>query len=1078
VSETPVGRGRLESLVEAVARAPGVAAAGSRDVLVHEIRAALRRPFDPARSAEVRVDIENLVEACQRCSGGLRTFARILHRLHPGSASARFVEIADDLDGSARLSQADRDEVRGLIGGISIELLFEAVSGLPGARELDSVSVWLDRGAAIRSIERLALPEDGVPQVLAFAVRLAGLVDDDTAAALRGWATTVAGGLGVDPDALTAAQRLDRPAVPDRADLPLDVAVARSEAPDFISSGVPTRNRNFTGREELLERLAAALRTDEHATVLPQALHGMGGVGKTQLVTEYVYQNADKYDLVWWIAAEETAQVLTSLNQLAGRLNLPVSDNRQKAADLVFAELARTDRAWLLVYDNAVAPDELRMLLPPPGGHVVITTRDRKWEKVGRSIEVDVFERHESVRLLRNHARDGNLRIGPGEAEELAEKLGDLPLALEQAAAWCLATAMPVREYIDLLDGHLTDLMSEGRPSDYPLTVVAFVSLALGRLRASADDLERAAAQLLGLFAFLGGEPVQHSLLRKGRNSALPGPLRPKLGQSIAIDQMVGKLSDIGLAKVDPGRRVQVHRLVQLVIRETFDEDERRRTQEQVQDLLATANPGDPDEVLEHDLQRDLGPHLKPADMIHAANVDARQVVLDHARYLWIAGDYESSRKLAELAAAEWTVDDSDPRLGPDGEMTLLARAQVANALRMFGRSREARDEIREIYERFQNSPHLGPDHPLTLVTGNQIGADLRIAGRYRDAFLFDERSVDLHRTTFRPGNTYTLRAEGNLAVDYRMLGRFADALELDESIARTWEGAGVEDDQRKLLIYMNMARDYYGMGAYQAGLDRIVRWRAKLEAILGSDHVRVLLNGRTHAILLRKLGRLAEAVEVMRDHLARVHARLGQVHEFSVAATMSYANVLRETGDLDEALAHIDEAVAIYERHFDVDGPHPLTFAARVNTAIIRRTRGEYDLARDIDRMSFAGLSRLLGDEHPYTICAGTSLATDLARAGESAEALALSRRMFDLSSAAYGGGHEARGGAEHPYVLMRGINLSYDLRANRLVGEAEAMYQRSLEGLRRALGVDHPEYEAALAGRRMEGDIEPPPT
>ncbi|GIJ53311.1 FxSxx-COOH system tetratricopeptide repeat protein [Virgisporangium aurantiacum] len=1065
MSESPVGRGRLESLAEALARAPGIADQGSRDALVVEVRTALRRPFDPARSPDVRIDLVNIVDASARASGGLRTLARILRQRHPGSASARFSEYAVDVVGPAHLSPPDREALRAAIATLPIELLFEAATGLPGARELDSVSVWLDRAAAIRQMERLALPEDGVPQVVSFANRLAARVDDDTAERLRGWISTVAGGLGVDPATLATVRTAAAPAEPPPG------AAPAVEAPDLIWSGVPIRNRNFTGREELLDRLAVALRSDEPAAVLPQALHGLGGVGKTQLVTEYVYQNVDKYDVVWWIAAEETSAVLTSLNELAGRLHLPVSDNRQKTAGLVFAELARTDLAWLLVYDNAVAPEELRGLLPPQRGHVVITTRDRRWETVGKPIEVDVFKRDESVRLLRNRARDGNLRIEPGEAEELAEKLGDLPLALEQAAAWCLATAMPIREYIDLLDEHVEDLMNEGKPSEYPRTVVAFVSFALERLRTSPDDNDKAAAQLLGLFAFLGGEPVQQSLLRKGRNADLPDPLRRKLGQSIAIDQIVGKLSDLGLAKVDPSRRVQVHRLVQLVIRDAYPEAERAEIQRQVQDLLATANPGDPDEVSEHDLQRELGAHLKPADMINAGDVDARGVVLDHARYLWIAGDYEGSRKLAVRAASAWTGDTSDPRFGPDGEMTLLARAQVANALRTLGRSREASAETRDIYDRFQNSPLLGPRNPLTLVTGNQIGADLRIAGRYRDAYDFDLRSVDLHRSIFRPGNTYTLRAEANLAVDHRMLGQFASALELDESIAHTWEDAGGGDDERKLSAYMNMARDYYGMGSYQAGLGLITRWRTRLQQLVGPDHPRVLLAGRTYAITLRKAGHLVEAADVMRENHQRVHLKFGPVHEFSVAATMSYANVLREAGELDEALARIEDAVRIYREYFDADGPHPLTLVAQVNEAIIRRARGEFEVAHDLGRRNHRGLVDVLGENHPYTICAGTSLASDLALAGDPAAALDLSRQMYELSQDAYGSG-------DHPYVLMRAANLSYDLAAMGFDEEATPYYERSVEGLRRALGVDHPEFEAVLAKRRMEGDIEPPPT
>jgi tetratricopeptide (TPR) repeat protein len=1066
-----VSRGQLDGLTEAVLRVPGSTEASTRDGWIEDVRTRLGRPFDLPRPVDNRTDVFETVNACAARSGGLRMLAWVIRERHPGPAAARVVELTERIVGPALLSGPDRDALCELLAGVTIEQVAAAVAGLVGAGELQALPIWQDKAEAIRRMERLAPGEGGTPQVLTFVRRLVEIVGPEQAAGLRGWLATVAGGLGVEsqiPVALRAAGSGGDAA----AGVPRP---RRLDEPGLIWSGVPIRNRNFTGRKELLDQLAQALQGSSTASVLPHALQGLGGVGKTQLVVEYVYQHLDQYDLVWWIPAEETATVLTSLSQLAERLGLAGSEDRRQTARLVLDELGGTDLSWLLVYDNAVTPGELEQYLPSTGGHVIVTTRDREWEKVGRAIEVDVFKRDESVELLRNRSRDGNVRIDLAEADELAEKLGDLPLALEQAAAWCLATAMPIREYIDLLDSHITDLMSEGKPSTYPFTVAAFVSLAFDRLRHSNSEGELAAAQLLALFAYLGGEPVPQSLLRHGRDAEVSQPLRRMLGQSIPMGRIMRDLGRFGLAKVDPSQRIQVHRLVQLVMRDAFTTQQREATLRDVQNILATANPGDPDEEGGFDRQREMGPHLEPADMVHSPNLGARQAVLDHTRYLYLTGDYENSLRLAQLATREWTEDSSDPRFGPDGEMTLLARSQVANATRTLGDSATAAVLARDAYDRFQRSPLLGPRHEFTLITGNQVGADLRIAGRYREALEFDAQSVALHRDVFQPGTTYMLRAEANLAVDRRMLGEFAEALALDEAIARTWSDVG-GTDSRKLLAYMNMARSYYGMGAYRAGLELLERWRTPLRDALGAGHGQVLLAGRTYAITLRKMGRLAEAAEVIQENQKQVHRRFGADHEFSVAATMSYANVLRETGELDEADRQIKDALDRYKANFGV--LHPLMLVAQVNEAILRRARGELAAARSLDEWCYEKLSLVLAPDHPYAICAGASLATDLALAGEDGQALRLSRQMYTLSDAAYGGGHEARGGAAHPYLLMRAINLSHDLRANGEVAEAESVFQDALDGLRDALEAGHPEVLAAERRQRLEGDIEPPPT
>ncbi|SDT02290.1 Tetratricopeptide repeat-containing protein [Actinoplanes derwentensis] len=846
-----------------------------------------------------------------------------------------------------------------------------------------------------------------------------------------------------------------------------------------IVGDIPIRNRNFTGRIELLDRLSRALEQDSTTSVLPPALNGMGGVGKTQLVNEYVHRHLDQYDLIWWMPAEETSTVLSALTQLAQRLDLPVADDQQETARTVLNWLAGSDREWLLVYDNADDPSLLAPLLPSTGGHVIVTTRNDEWSRIGIAIEVDVFRRDESIQLLTNRAvdRDGNPMITEAEANELADKLGDLPLALEQALAWYLATAMPVGDYIDLLDDRIEvlKLLNEGRPPGYPLTVAAFVAVAMEKLQ----DKDPAVAQLFGLFAFLSGEGIRQSLLYRGRNAVLSSPLKEALASPVRTGQLVRDLRRYGLAKTvsraassaapasaDKSPRLQVHRLVQRVLRDTMDAEQRDQTLRNVQNLLAAANPGDPDLNGELDLQAEMGPHLLPAEMIHSGTPQGRQTVLDHGRFLYLTGSYENSRQLAESAVKVWTAaGQAEEQLGPDGQATLLARAQVANATRALGDSKLAAEIIQDTYSRFVNSPLLGQRHESTLVSGNQIGHGLRIEGRYHEALEFDQRSADLHQEVFDEDEVYTLRVRSNVAVGHRLMGQFAEAARLDEKIAADFAALGALDVEL-FRMNMNVARDYYGLGRYQEALERIEEWLPVQKRLIRDTHPLALMAQRTYAIVIRKLGRIDDAIRVLREAHERTVRTFKATHEHAVLAAMSLSNALRQAGQLDEAETLLDEVLQRFRKDFGAE--HPLTLASEVNRAVLLRARGDVQRATEIDEAAFPQLEERLRRGHAYTICAGTSLATDRALTGRTTEALELSQRMLEFSS----------GAADHPYVLMRAVNLAHDLRADGQTDRAAAMFDDAVDRLRAHLGPGHPEVADAVAGRRLEGDIEPPPT
>jgi hypothetical protein len=282
---------------------------------------------------------------------------------------------------------------------------------------------------------------------------------------------------------------------------------------------IPARNPGFTGRDDLLAEVRERLLAGDRTVV--QALHGMGGVGKTQLAAEYAHRFAGAYDLAWWIDAEQGKLIgdqVAALGLSLGCVSAGAGSEAMRVA--VLAELRQRGR-WLLVFDNAEDPADVAPWLPGGGGHVLITSRERGWAEVAAPVEVDVLARAESAAIL--------LARVPGltgaDADRLAAELGDLPLAIAQAAGFIAGTGQAADEFLELLRIRAGQLLAQGVPGPYPRSLAAATDLIADRLA----DQDPAAAELAILCAFLAPEPIPEDLFT-GAVSLLPGELAARAG--------------------------------------------------------------------------------------------------------------------------------------------------------------------------------------------------------------------------------------------------------------------------------------------------------------------------------------------------------------------------------------------------------------------------------------------------------------------------------------------------------------------------------------------------------------------
>ncbi|RKS73170.1 tetratricopeptide repeat protein [Actinomadura pelletieri DSM 43383] len=818
---------------------------------------------------------------------------------------------------------------------------------------------------------------------------------------------------------------------------------------------VPLRNKNFTGRGELLESLRSKIE-ESSTTVALHALHGMGGVGKTQMAIEYAWRYQDWYDLIWWVPADQPMMIRSALAQLAPFLDLPqaAATSVGDAAAAVLEALRRGEPydRWLLIFDNADQPEDINELMPRGPGHVLLTSRNNRWADIVETLSVDVFTREESIEFLHKRVSPS---VGPEHADRLAEQLGDLPLALEQAGALLAQTGMAPSDYLEALTRETANLLSVGKPNEYPMSMTAAWSISVTNL----DQRMPEAVELLRCCALFGPEPIPRDVFRAG------GVRRPQLAEllsrPIQLSQAIGELGRYALVKVDLGSRtVQVHRLIQALVREALPPSEQEEIRADVHQLLVGALPQNPDEASYWEAFRNLVPHLEPTRLETSSNDTVRSMALDMIRYLFLSGDFSSALRYVDRFIEHWSESPEAP-----GAYALRCLREKGNILRELGDYGEAYALNQSTLEQMR-AAGLAKDDTFPLI--NSIGADLRASGRFREALAHDEESWTAHVEAFGLEDPRTLRATNNLAVDNSLNSRFPDSIRLHEQAFSLADQAGRTMGAAFLLATWNgLARATRLNGEYGQACDVGEEAFAYGIDYLGHDHPWTLRTQRDLAIALRRFGELERAEELAYDVHNRCVDLFGLDQPDTLASAMSLANVRRNAKRAQEGLELAADTVQRYRRIYGRE--HPYTLACAGNHALLLRLITSPQEARDLNECTLAALETVVGKDHHYYLTVATNLASDHAELRDFERAVAIGESTVPRLRRLLRG--------DHPMTLACAGNLSADLRmlgrsedAERLAAETEAAYGRTLPH-------DHPDVRAFKEHRHLDLDFDPPP-
>lgn len=324
------------------------------------------------------------------------------------------------------------------------------------------------------------------------------------------------------------------------------------------------KNIFFMGRKAELEHLERAVYSNKGTSFI-QAISGLGGIGKTQLALQYCYQKRNQYDVIHWINAENNASIIASYEKLASTLHLPLSDEKNNNVTLeVVKKWMQTNSNWLIVFDNLMEEETLQTFLPTLFcGDIIITTRKSNISSLINPMDLDKFKRSESIQFILNRIQKH--KCFEGSADQLADTLDDLPLALEQASAYIIKTGISIDDYLKRFKKYRQQIIREGMPLDYNFTIATTWEMSFEEIKKKNPK----ALDFIYLCSVLSPDKIELEIF-KNHNDDILDILSNWIPSELELDQILATLREFSLIKSHESS-FSIHRLVQVVINDKLD---------------------------------------------------------------------------------------------------------------------------------------------------------------------------------------------------------------------------------------------------------------------------------------------------------------------------------------------------------------------------------------------------------------------------------------------------------------------------------------------------------------------------
>jgi tetratricopeptide (TPR) repeat protein len=523
------------------------------------------------------------------------------------------------------------------------------------------------------------------------------------------------------------------------------------------------------GRDEELRTLETNLHGPNATTAITQtqAIHGLGGIGKTRLAVEYAWRSGDRYDAALFVAADSPEALRSGLAGLA-RLGLPglVAVPSRAQEDEVAAALAwlhEHDR-WLLILDNVDTDDAaeaIRQILPGlQGKHVLITSRRRNWPASIRKQPLDQLGAEEATAFLlqRTDGERASSKDDSEQARQLAEILDGLPLALEQAAAYIARHQMTFAKYLKVWEKEKEKVLDwrDEDQMEYPASVAVTWQTTFSRLHPTATALLR-------LAAYLAPDPIPLDMLEEGEGiiEEAVGLLLAETGQEASpqtVQEGIAELAAYSLLGRD-GETGTIHRMVQEVVRVRIPDQWRRDWIERALRMVNDFSPPEPGDVRTWPVWNLLRPHamaiVERSDVTGITGLTAR-LMNDLAVLLLAKSLYGEAEPLMRRALK---IDEDS--FGQDHPNVAIRLNNLGLLLQATNRLAEAEPLMRRALKIDEDS--FGQDHPNVAIRLNNLASLFQATNRLAEAEPLMRRAVEIFEASLGPNHPNSKIVRGNL---------------------------------------------------------------------------------------------------------------------------------------------------------------------------------------------------------------------------------------------------------------------------------------------------------------------------
>ena len=672
-------------------------------------------------------------------------------------------------------------------------------------------------------------------------------------------------------------------------------------------------------------------------------LVGMRGCGKTQLAAALAEECEDKnWSLVAWVNAVSSDSIKSSLVELAKKLKIDTSDQPTPETIIrrCFNQLKSEDPSdRLIIFDNVENIDDLRGLVPRGNGLRVVatTTNNTGWEHQGwDTIKVGVFHRDESI----NYLLTATESTDRDAADTLAHRLGDLPLALAQAAATTRNGNLSLARYLDRLDCYRSERVIRPVPGDYYTDDVA-TALCMAiedTLENLEDGTKQAARYILGALALLAESGVPTRWLdptneqqddrevqdtNRAEDEAAHDALTELIHRSI-VQQSADKATTM------------LHRLQAQVLRESWDKQNCEEAVESTAVLLRKVNI---DKFRRNDTASRRRETLNLIEQLRSiGGQNYSQHLLKYEQVTDALGhSFLHADDLGlpfEALTLEVPVNAIQDLLGLAHHVSLAARNNLASAHGAAGNI----DKSTEMYEQlFQDCIRiLGKDHPDTLAVRNNLAYAHESAGNLDEAINMDEILLKDSMRILGKDHPDTLSSRNNLAYTYGAAGNLDKAIDMYEQLLQDSTRVLGKDHPDTLSSRNNLAGIYLSAGRITEAIDMYEEVLKDRMHILGKDHPHVLASRNNLAGAYQSVGRITEAID-MYEQLVKDSSRiLGESHPDTLASRNNLAGAYHSSGLLTGAINTYGQTLSDCLRILGSN--HPLTAKIHRNLKAAKR--------------------------------------------------------------------------------------------------------------------------------------------